>query len=483
MTPTPAPFSNVPTQDEIARRQKMAQALMGQAVDASPVEHWTQALARVVKGGVGGMWDNQARQGQQDRQSAVMKALSGDPSFSKLGLDMQGMLSNSPELLNSVAGKVIGNHLDPNAGLRTQMLHAQIAQMEREGKTAAEMSPLRRQLLEAQIAQTQAQTANVGVKERMRQEMLRGLGIIPGGAPQTAPTMPQGGVLPQSGPGGVMPGGVTPMSMLGEDMADPNLIQVQGAAPIQPAQPSVQQVIQGMSPAQRAQLGLSAAGMPEVGKVIGEAADRGQLAEAARNEVDKKLVGAVDALSRMQEIKRQFKPEYLTYDEKFKQYGISWLDSFEATRKKLSPEELQRHAEYTEFRRSAVSNMNLYIKEITGAQMSEAEAVRLRKAIADAEKDGPTAFQAKLNGAIRESQLAIARYKWLRNTRGFTPRNDGNDGDRAAGMLPLPRFQRMIEDDTRKLFNQLRQANPGADQRQIRGAVRQQIRTKYGIDA
>lgn len=131
MTPTPAPFSNVPTQDEIARRQKMAQALMGQAVDASPVEHWTQALARVVKGGVGGMWDNQARQGQQDRQSAVMKALSGDPSFSKLGPDMQGMIANNDGLLNSVAGKVIGNQLDPNAGLRRQLLEAQVQKAQR----------------------------------------------------------------------------------------------------------------------------------------------------------------------------------------------------------------------------------------------------------------------------------------------------------------------------------------------------------------
>ncbi len=61
----PAP---VPTAESISRQRALANALMQQSMDASPVQHWTQGLARVLAGGLGGYRGSQA-----DAAAAQMK--------------------------------------------------------------------------------------------------------------------------------------------------------------------------------------------------------------------------------------------------------------------------------------------------------------------------------------------------------------------------------------------------------------------------
>jgi hypothetical protein len=51
--------------------------LMQQGMSTEPVGHWTQALARVLQGGVGGMYQSQAKQGEQQGTQAMVQALSG----------------------------------------------------------------------------------------------------------------------------------------------------------------------------------------------------------------------------------------------------------------------------------------------------------------------------------------------------------------------------------------------------------------------
>ena len=53
---------------------------------------------------------------------------------------------------------------------------------------------------------------------------------------------------------------------------------------------------------------------------------------------------------------------------------------------------------------------NLYIKQITGAQMSEAEATRLLKAIATV-SDDPASFAGKFESAMERMQTVIDTYK------------------------------------------------------------------------
>lgn len=81
MTPTApiTPFDGMMPAD-VQKHRKLAQLLAGQATDASPVGHWTQALARVVQGGVGGMHDRAATEGERQGQASVANMMAGNPS-------------------------------------------------------------------------------------------------------------------------------------------------------------------------------------------------------------------------------------------------------------------------------------------------------------------------------------------------------------------------------------------------------------------
>lgn len=58
-------------------QQLLAQQLMQAGTDTSPVGHWTQALARVVQGGVGGHMQRKQDTAEGERQTAIGEALKG----------------------------------------------------------------------------------------------------------------------------------------------------------------------------------------------------------------------------------------------------------------------------------------------------------------------------------------------------------------------------------------------------------------------
>lgn len=135
--------------DEITQRRQMAQRLMMQGTSAEPVQHWTQGLARVLQGGIGGMWQNSAAEGDRQNRTATTEALSASPEFSKLSPQERGLFAANPQLMNHVAGQVYGNKFDPMMGLKRQqiqsqinMSNAQIAQMRNQTPDArAAMAP------------------------------------------------------------------------------------------------------------------------------------------------------------------------------------------------------------------------------------------------------------------------------------------------------------------------------------------------------
>lgn len=97
--------------DDVSRQRKMAEALMMQGMSTEPVGHWTQALARVLQGGVGGMHQAQARQGEQQGNQALAQALSGgtptaaslvsNPWTRDLGMSVaKAQLTAKPDLTN-----------------------------------------------------------------------------------------------------------------------------------------------------------------------------------------------------------------------------------------------------------------------------------------------------------------------------------------------------------------------------------------------
>ena len=140
------------------------------------------------------------------------------------------------------------------------------------------------------------------------------------------------------------------------------------------------------------------------------------LTKSTETEIEKKILSSADALQRLGEIETAFKPEY-------QELGTQWSAWKSATKEKLGqklqPHEQQLLSDFSEYKRKSIHNLNLYIKDITGAQLTVQEAERLTKGMPNPGMgmlggDSPTQFKTKLSGIMTELRMAIARNSYIR---------------------------------------------------------------------
>lgn len=198
-------------------------------------------------------------------------------------------------------------------------------------------------------------------------------------------------------------------------------------------------------------------------------AKQGNVSQAVATEVGKKEINAQEGLARLGEIERLYKPEYQTWESTIKNKGIAFLDSLGVARDKLSDQQKQELADFTTFKATAVQNLNDYIREITGAAMSAGEADRIRAAVADAEKDSPTQFKAKLDQAARMTKLALARYAYTRKT------------GRPFSDLSLDQMNRFIDERARQYRGDALKSDPKATPDKINAEVSRKLKQEFGI--
>lgn len=370
-----------------------------------------------------------------------------------------------PKMLLAEAGE----WMDPQ---KRRLLEAQIAQ----AQAGVANIPLQQELLRAQIGQARQKDARAEMEAGLLNELFPGIRRQPaGGAPSPAPSAP-GAPAPQAGPGGAT---LQPMSDPGAAPADPMLIQAQAAQPQEPAPPSP---ADRLTPAQRQALGLALIGKGDAGQILMNADNANKLNKEAVNRVEGQMLDAVNQIGRLDEISKSYKDRFQTLEGKVGNKVNAWLDYSEITRKNMKPKDRQELAEFTAFRRDAFENLNRYIKEVTGAQMSEAEAQRLMRAMPNPgtglwDGDSPTEFRSKMESVIRQTKLAYARMSYLRKG-GFA-----GSADEAARQLPLERMQGVIQKRTDEIAREAIKANPGATQQDVAPLVRQRLRAEFGISA
>jgi hypothetical protein len=83
------PANGQATPEMVARKRRLAESLMSQGIDTSPVEHPFQALARIGQAGIGGYTDYQAgeqeKEGRDSTKASMAKLLQSDnPSTADL---------------------------------------------------------------------------------------------------------------------------------------------------------------------------------------------------------------------------------------------------------------------------------------------------------------------------------------------------------------------------------------------------------------
>jgi hypothetical protein len=141
----------------------------------------------------------------------------------------------------------------------------------------------------------------------------------------------------------------------------------------------------------------------------------GQLSKPTATEVEKQQLNTGDQIANLNDIQLSYRPEFLRPEYKISQDWNTLKDKF--SKNGLNTTEKYSLGKYTEFRQNTLQNLNATIKAITGAAMSDAEAVRIRATLPDAgdgvlSGDSPTQFEYKLNNAITKAKYALARKEY-----------------------------------------------------------------------
>lgn len=457
---TPAPYSNPSmTPADVEQRRRMAAALMQQGTDASPVGHWTQGLARVLQGGMGGYYSRTAsdaeKEGIASRGAFITEAMKNPSAAVSSGIAN----SWTTDMAGDIGGKLIGQKVQqasPEYDLGLKLKQAQINNLNRR-----EEPEIVRQLRAA------------GVNPQSEQGRQIIMNSIKGGDPisqavgqaiqgQFAP-QPQSPIRPQS---------------FNSQQADPALIptQVGGGQPQAQPQADMVDTPLGKMPRNNAALlgfGIAMQGKGEAGKMMTEAANAGNLGKEGQNELDKKMIAAGDNLTNLATIRAQFRPEFQQIETRL---GIAWTalaDKFKRGQAMIKPEDRAQLEAFSAYRSDSLDAMNTYIKAITGAAMTDAEAKRILGALPAVgegifDGDGPSAFKSKLDAAYRKTAMAVARYNYARQ--------NGKDWQ----YIGLNQVEKMIDQEGDRRAAEYRKM--GVPDAEIAPRVKQDLKRQFGIN-
>jgi hypothetical protein len=404
-----------------------------------------------------------------------------EPDDAKRAEKWKQVLSLHPE-----AAKLAPHYSDHRAGplalmadagmaddyLKYQLQKQQAALSAQQGQIAlaqeARASALAPGALELQRAQIAQANRKDEVSEITAGVMRDALGITP----------KPGGPVPQSP-------GIKPMSNPVSGDGDPMLIRTQTAVPdAQPSAPTSAEpqimVFGKPMPLSKAHVLGNAFLMDQKTRGLGEQimkdVEKAQLSQSNVTDLQKSLVADVNSIARLTEMRKTYKPEFQTIEGQLAMAGIKFADMSKTLRGNLTPEHRQMLTDYSAYRMNAANNMNQYIKEITGAQMSEAEAKRLIKALPNYETDSPTEFEAKLDESMRLAKLAAARKSYLlknglNDVFASIKAGEGNDTITKTQWF-LPRFEQFME-QRKSHYDQIYNGDTAA--------VRKAMRQEFGI--
>jgi hypothetical protein len=226
--------------------------------------------------------------------------------------------------------------------------------------------------------------------------------------------------------------------------------------------------------AQRLGLSLALTGKGDAGKMFADAASAGNLGKEGQNELDKKMIAASDNLANLSSVRAQFRPEFQQVENRLGMAWTAFADKFKAGQRMIKPEDAAQLEAFAAYRSDALDTMNNYIKAITGAAMTDAEAKRILGALPAVgegvfDGDGPKAFKSKLDSAFDKTSAAIARYNYARQ--------NGKDWQ----MIGIEQMKTVVRNRGRQLEQEILRANPNLDRSALPAEVTKQIKREFGI--
>jgi hypothetical protein len=341
-------------------------------------------------------------------------------------------------------------------------------------KREAELHPLNLGLKQAQINQANQKDEMGGLITGM----VRGAIAPPAAAPPPGQPMLQ------------------QQSMEGAPQGDPNLVRVQappGQPPQQPppqAAPGVGSMFDGKTPQEKRRIGEALLLDPRT-KALGEQLmkdtdkDLTQLGKPAINDVDEKIVAGLDQLARLEAMNQTFEDKYQTIGTRIGMAGAGWMAKIDPSR--VDPKTAQDLAAFAKDRRRGIENLNLTIKDITGAAMSNPEAARIMQQVPNPgtgifDGDDPITYRAKMKDATDQTRLAVARRAWLKkNNPELLARLSANKMEGVEAVMPLDRMRDTMNQRKNEIYQGLKQRNPNATREQLLPYVGQMLNQEFGI--
>jgi hypothetical protein len=196
--------------------------------------------------------------------------------------------------------------------------------------------------------------------------------------------------------------------------------------------------------------------------------------KAGANKIDEGLLDQTQGLMRLDAIQSQFKPEYQTLATRG---GNWWTAAKETLGAKLNNKEKKDLEDFSKYRRNAIDSLNQYIKSVTGAAMSEAEAQRILKGMPNPgqglfDGDSPTEFKAKLDDAISQTKRAIARSAYLKR-QGMSLEDGLGKG------VSLDSMPQIINERGKAIEAELKKS--GVTGKPLERAIRRQLGVEFGL--
>lgn len=197
----------------------------------------------------------------------------------------------------------------------------------------------------------------------------------------------------------------------------------------------------------------------------------------AQKDIDEGIMNTTRNLMQLDTIAGQYKPEYQRFQDKVGFAALKVKDSSVG----LTNKEKQDLTEFSQYRRNAFSALNDYIKSVTGAAMSEAEAQRILKGLPNPgsglfDGDSPTEFKAKLDDAIKQTKMAAARFAYMKRS-GLSLEDGLGKG------LTLERMPALMNERGKELEAKFKQDQPNVEGKALQKAVRRQLAVEFGLSA
>lgn len=192
----------------------------------------------------------------------------------------------------------------------------------------------------------------------------------------------------------------------------------------------------------------------------------------AQNKIDEGLLDSGMRQQQLSSIERQFRPEFQQLGTRWNALTLSVKDKVGLT--DLDPGQKQFLTDFSQYKRNSIDALNQYIKSVTGAAMTNAEAERILRGLPNPgtglfDGDSPTEFKAKLDDALKQTRLAEARLVYIK-------RNGMNLAD-----VELSRMPRLMNERGAAIEGAIRKQQPNLPEADVRKLVRRNLAQEFGL--